>query len=42
MIWGGGKVFNCYIVLGDDVIKVYGLIIVEDIYIGMILNVVFI
>ncbi len=36
--WGGGKVSNCYIASGDDAIKVYGSITVEDTHIEMIPN----
>lgn len=36
--WGGGRVHNCYIASGDDAIKVYGNITVEDTHIEMIQN----
>ncbi|MEL7122491.1 MAG: T9SS type A sorting domain-containing protein [Bacteroidota bacterium] len=36
--WGGGRVKNCYIASGDDAIKVYSDIIVEDTHIEMIQN----
>lgn len=36
--WGGGKVTNCHIASGDDAIKVYGSITVEDTHIEMIPN----
>lgn len=36
--WGGGYVSNCYFETGDDIIKVYGDITVEDSHIEMVEN----